>query len=154
MLRAIVKKTSSVLVCESIMRSKGNWARIIVAAFTMTMLYSFACSTTCAVGFCPNQPQQGPSHECDESAAHHSHQTNAPAPDKPDCSNHAHPTSLLLKSVEIYKVQLVASAHVSASAVLIPARPPVSSTGSTASDLAPPLGSSTPVYQQISVLRI
>ena len=134
---------------------KANWARIVVAVFTVAIFYSFACSTTCAVGFCPNQPQQRASHECEQSAAHH-HQKNAPAQDKPDCTNHAHPTSVLVKSVEIYKVQLVSSAHLCASAVLVPlpARPSVSSTGSTASDLAPPFGLSAPVYQQISVLRI
>jgi hypothetical protein len=138
------------------MRTKANWARIVVAVFTVAMLYSFACSTTCAVGICPNQTQQRPSHDCEPSGAHHSHHSNAPAPEKPDCSSHAHPTSLLVKSVEIANLQLVVSGHLSATSVLVSSstRLLTNFTISAASDLAPPFGSSASLYQQISVLRI
>jgi len=64
--------------------------------------------------------------------------------------------SLLPKSPEIAKVQLAVSGHLSASAMLasFPTRLFANSTDSAASHLAPPFVSSTPVYKQISVLRI
>jgi hypothetical protein len=153
---AIVRNANSVLGCELAMRAESHWARVIVAVFTVAVFYSSACSTNCAVGVCPNQPQQRPSHDCEESAAHHSHHSNTPAPNSPDCSHHSHPSWLLLKSVEIGKVQLVASSHFGVSTALVPlaAFPSRSSKRFVASDLGPPFGLSTPVYQQIPVLRI
>ena len=135
------------------MRTKANWARRVVAIFMVTFVYSFACSTTCAVGFCPNQAEQRSSHDCEPTSNHQSHHSSTPAP---DCSKHAHPTSLFVKSAELSKVQLVVSDHTRATAGLasLPVRSSANSTGSPASDLAPPFGSSTPLYQQVSVLRI
>jgi hypothetical protein len=138
------------------MGSKSNWARIVVAVFTVAMFYSFACTTTCAVGVCPNQTQQMPSHDCEPSGAHHSHHSSAPAPDKPDCSNHSHPTVLFLKSGDVAKIQLPAADHVvspdvSATSASLTVEQPA---GLFSSDLAPPLAPRTPLYQQISVLRI
>jgi hypothetical protein len=152
-----VKASNSVLVCETSMRSKSNWARIVVAVFTaVAMFYSFACTTSCAVGVCPNQTQQMPSHDCEPSGAHHSHHSSAPAPDKPDCSSHSHPTVLFPKSGDVAKIQLTAAGHavspgVSATSASLAVEQPA---GLFGSDLAPPLTPRTPLYQQISVLRI
>ena len=136
------------------MRRNANWARIVVAIFTMAVFYGSVCSTTCAIGFCPNQAQQMPAHDCESTSSHHSHHSSHPAPAKPDCSEHRHPGLFLAKSgnlspfaLSTYNLNAVTA--VESGLDLIP-----STYSAEGSDLAPPLRSIRPLYQKISVLRI
>ena len=136
-----------------VMAINANRARIVVALFTMAMFYASACTTICAVGSCPNQAQQTSSHDCESSPSHHS---SDPAPNKPDCSSHAHPSVLFLKSGDVSPFQLSVSGGVSLAAMLASSadRLAANSINSQESNLAPPFAPNVPLYQQISVLRI
>lgn len=140
----------------AVMRIKANWAKTVVAIFTMAVFYASVCSTTCAVGVCPNQVQQKAGHDCEQMPSHHSDQSRHQAPDNPDCSQHEHPGFFLAKSGELSQIQLSPVGHLNASAMAIPAVHGLvaSLTPAKASDHVPPLASSIPLYQQISVLRI
>ena len=137
------------------MRSQAHWARAIGAIFTIAMFYASGCSASCAIGVCPDQVQQTASHDCDQMPSHHTGQSGHKVPESPDCSRHQHPNMLLAKSGEIAKVQLSVVGHLSATSVFLPHHDLTTSLLHVeASDLAPPLGTNLPLYQQISVLRI
>src|SRR5438067_8894257 len=70
--------------------------RALAAIFTMVISSASACATICALGVCPDHPQQTSSHDCESSTSHHSHRSSVP--DKPDCSKHAHPSVVFVKS--------------------------------------------------------
>jgi hypothetical protein len=128
---------------------------MVMVFFTVAMFYASVCSASCAIGVCPDQPQQTASHDCDQMPAHHAGQSGHKAPESPDCSRHQHPNMLLAKSGEIAKVQLSVTDHLPATAVAISKHDlTVGLINREASDLAPPLSSNVPLYQQISVLRI
>ena len=138
------------------MRRNADWARIVVAIFTMAMFYASVCSTTCAIGFCPNQVQQTAGHECEQTPAHHSHHSEHQTPENPDCSQHQHPGLFLAKSGNLSQFQLSVGGHLNASAAPVSAGHglTLNMTSAEASDLAPPPTPNSPLYQQISVLRI
>jgi hypothetical protein len=129
---------------------------MIVAIFTLAVFYASVCSTTCAIGVCPNQVQQTAGHDCDQTSSHHSHRSGHQAPEKPDCSRHGHPGSFLVKSGELSKIQLSVVGHLNASAAAVCSGDSLTASlpAMDGSDLAPPLRSNPPLYQQISVLRI
>lgn len=136
------------------MRVKASLARTVAAIFTMAVFYASVCTAACAAGFCPYQTQQTSSHACDSATPHDAHHSGKP--DKPDCSKHAHPSPFFVKSAGIAGVDRTVSTYASA-AVLLALPRYLSAPGLTASDgsdLAPPPVSSTPLYHQISVLRI
>jgi hypothetical protein len=135
---------------------KANWARVVVAIFTMAVFYGSVCSATCAIGFCPNQVQQTAGHDCDDTSSHPSHQSGRNTPDKPDCSQHQHPGLFVTKSGDFSQFQLSVTSHPEVSAAAFPAVSPLieASVQAEASDHAPPVVSSLPLYQQISVLRV
>ena len=139
-----------------VMKRNPKWARIIVAIFTMAVLYVSLCSTTCAIGFCPYQAQHFPAHDCDQAPSHHSHQPGHQTPDHPDCFQHQHPGSFLANSGNPAQFQLSVANNPNVAVTDFSARHglTVTMTDSQASDLAPPLRSNSPLYQQISVLRI
>ena len=138
------------------MGKQANWARIVVAIFTMAVFYASVCSTTCAIGVCPNQVQQTAGHDCDQTPSHHSHQSGHQAPESPDCSQHEHPGLFLAKAGNLSQFQLTVVTHLSASTAAISFGHSLAASmaDTEASDLAPPLRSNGPLYQQISVLRI
>ena len=138
------------------MQRNADWARIVVAIFTMAMFYASVCSTTCAIGFCPNQVQQTAGHDCDQTPSHHSHQSGHQAPANPDCSQHQHPGPFLAKSGDLAQFRLSVASHLNVSAATISARHDLvlSMTDAEASDHASPPRLDSPHYQQISVLRI
>ena len=128
---------------------------MVMVFFTVAMFYSSVCSASCATGVCPDKVQQTSSHDCEQMPAHHAGQSGHPAPESPDCSRHHHPNLLFTKSGEIAKVQLSTLDHLSAAmAVISEIDLAAILIHSEASDLAPPLASSVPLYQHISVLRI
>jgi hypothetical protein len=129
---------------------------MVVALFTMAVFYASVCSTSCAVGVCPNQVPQTAGHDCEQTPSHHPDPSGHQTPDNPDCSQHEHPGLFLAKSGDLFQFQLSVVDHLNASAMAIPAvhRLAASLTPAEASDHAPPLASSIPLYQQISVLRI
>lgn len=133
-----------------------SWTRIVVALFTMAMFYASVCSASCAVGVCPDQVQRTASHDCEQMPAHHAGQSGHKAPDSPDCSKHQHPSVLLAKSGEVAKVKLSVAGQLSAASFIFVPRHDFAANllRVEASDLAPPLASHLPLYQQISVLRI
>ena len=139
-----------------VMTTKVDWARMIVAVFTMAMFYASVCSTICAVGVCPDQVRQTAGHDCDQMPSHHSNQSNHQSPDTPDCSQHQHPGLFVTKSGDVSQIQLSVVDHLNASATVFFATHGSHAIGtySDASEHAPPLVSSVPLYQQISVLRI
>jgi hypothetical protein len=138
------------------MRINANWARMVVAIFTMAVFYGSVCSTTCAIGFCPNQVQQTAGHDCDQSSSHHSDPSGHQAPDNPDCSQHEHPGLFVAKSGNFSQFQLSTVGHLNPSTVASSSVHALvaSFTDTAASNHAPPLASSNLLYQQISVLRI
>jgi hypothetical protein len=138
------------------MRTKANWARMIAAIFTMAMFYASVCSTTCAIGFCPNQGQQTAGHDCDQPSSHHSDPSGHQTPDKPDCSQHQHPGLFLTKSGNLSQFQLSVVSHPNDSAAPFSSMRGVVSTfiHAEAPDQSPLLASSLFLKQQISVLRI
>jgi hypothetical protein len=138
------------------MRTKANWARMIAAIFTMAMFYASVCSTTCAIGFCPNQVQQTAGHDCDQPSSHHSDPSGHQVPDKPDCSQHQHPDLFLTKSGNLSQFQLSVVSHLNASSAAVSQGHSLilSMTVADAPDHAPPPTSNIPLYLQISVLRI
>jgi hypothetical protein len=129
---------------------------MVVAIFTMAASYSSICSTTCAIGFCPNQVERTDGHDCDQTPAHHRDQSKHHGSGNPDCSPHQLPGLFVAKSGDLSKFELSVLDQLSASTLVISsqqvAKASMSETG--ASDHAPPLASSLPLYQQISVFRI
>jgi hypothetical protein len=131
-------------------------ARILVAIFTVSMVYASSCSTTCMFGVCPNQEQPSARHDCEHASSHHSGNSHHHGPEKSDCSFHDHPSVNLIKADELIGFQLTSTGkiahsdllhnHLDASAGSLNA--------SWLSDLAPPHPPKAPLYQQISVLRI
>lgn len=137
-------------------RTIANWVRIVAVVFTVGVFYASVCSSTCAVGVCPNQVQHTPSHECEQTPSNHSHHSGHNSPDNPDCSRHEHPGLFLTKSTDLSQFQLSYVGHLTMTAVAVDAAlgATAGSTNIVASDLAPPPASPLPLYQQISVLRI
>ena len=131
-------------------------ARIVIAIFTVAMFYASVCSTTCALGVCPNQVQQSDSHGCDRSSAGHSSNSHNHGPANPDCSKHAHPGLFLVKAATLSQLQLSITGHLSTSEPLASSLYDItfSMTASGGSDLAPPPTQKIPLYQQTSILRI
>jgi hypothetical protein len=136
---------------------KANWARMIVAIFTMAMFYASACSASCAVGVCPEQTHRTAGHDCDQVPSHHSDSSGHQAPDKPDCSQHQHPELFVAKSgSDLAQLQLSVVDHLNASAGALSPVHGLSAifTRGVTSEHAPPPASAVPLYDRISVLRI
>jgi hypothetical protein len=138
-----------------VMKRNANWARIVVAIFTMAVFYASVCATTCSIGFCPNQVQQTTGHDCEQAGTHHS----GPAGHEPansDCSPHQHPGPFVAKSAELpqFQLSLVSQLDVSAITVSEALELVFSMADAKAADLAPPVKSSGTLYKSISVLRI
>lgn len=138
------------------MRTKANWARLVAAIFTMAVFYASLCSTTCAIGFCPNQVQHAANHDCERTPSHHSGQSKHQTPDNPNCSEHQHPGLYVAMSPDL-QFQLSVVDYLGASAAaLFPVRGllEIFAAHPVASEHAPPIVSSVPLYDQNSVLRI
>ena len=138
------------------MRRNANWARIVVAIFTMAVFYASVCSTACATGVCPNQVQQTSGHDCEQTPSHHSHQSGHHTPGNSDCSQHQHPNLFLGKSGNLAQFQLTTASHLNVSFTAVNSGLDLilSTHSAEATDLAPPFRSNSPLYQKISVLRI
>jgi hypothetical protein len=136
------------------MKRNANWARIVVAIFTMAVFYASICATTCSIGFCPDQVQQTAGHDCEQAGNHHS----APAGHEPasDCSPHQHPGSFLAKSAELPRFQLSVAGQLDVSGIKVSEAHALvlDVDDAFASDLAPPVKSSSDLYKRITVLRI
>jgi hypothetical protein len=137
------------------MKRNANWARIVVAIFTMAVFYASMCATTCSIGFCPNQVQQTAGHDCEQAGTHRS----APAGQAPangDCSPHQHPGPFLAKSAELPQFQLSAATKLDVSAITVSEAHELvlNVADADASDLAPPIKSGSSLRKSISVLRI
>lgn len=129
--------------------------RAIAAIFTMVISYASVCMTTCALGVCPVRTQQTSSHDCESSTSHDSHRSSVP--DKPDCSKHAHPSVVFVKSAGVARIEPSISAHMSPAVLFAsPGNLSVANlTASDGSDLAPPFAARRiPLHQQMGVLRI
>ena len=136
------------------MNRNASWARIVVAIFTMAVFYASVCATTCSIGFCPEQAQQTAGHDCENAASHHS-APSGKAPANSDCSPHQHPGPYLAKSGELPQFQLSLASQPDVSTTVSDAHELiVNMADANASDLAPPIKSSSPPYQRISILRI
>jgi len=136
------------------MKRNANWARIVVAIFTMAVFYASICATTCSVGFCPDQVQQTTGHDCEQGGTHHS----APYGHEParDCSPHQHPGPFLTKSGELPQFQLSHASRLDVSAITVSEGHELVSSASDAyaSEPDPPVKSSSDLYKDISVLRV
>src|ERR1700693_2539524 len=99
------------------MKRNANWARIVVAIFTMAVFYASICATTCSIGFCPDQVQQSIGHDCDHGDTHHPASTShEPAS---DCSPHQHPGPFLAKSAELPQFQLSLASRLDVSGITV-----------------------------------
>jgi hypothetical protein len=137
------------------MKRNANWARIVVAIFTMAVFYASVCATTCSIGFCPNQVQQSTGHDCEQAGTHHSGPVGH-EPANSDCSPHQHPGPFLAKSAELPQFQLSLASQLDVSAITVSEAHELvlNVADADASDLAPPIKSSSSLYKSISVLRI
>ncbi|HXM95208.1 MAG TPA: hypothetical protein VOA64_13310 [Candidatus Dormibacteraeota bacterium] len=138
------------------MKIRANCARMAAAVFTIAVFYASVCSMTCAVDVFPNQVQQAAGHGCDQMPSHHSDQSRNPSPNNPDCSQHAQQGLFVTKSGDLSQVQLSVTGDANASVIAYSSIHGLvaSFTNKQAPNHAPPLISSIPLYQQISVLRI
>jgi hypothetical protein len=129
---------------------------MVVAIFTMAMFYASVCSASCAAGVCPDKVHQTAGHDCDQMPARHSDQSRHQSPDNPDCSQHQHSGLFVAKSGNFSQFQsnVVYPLNASAAASSPVHSLPVIFTQSAAALHAPPIVSSVPLYEQISVLRI
>jgi len=136
------------------MKRNANWARIVVAIFTMAVFYASVCATVCSIGFCPDHATQTTGHDCEQASTHHS----APTGHEPasDCSPHQHPGPFLAKSAEVPQFQLSVASQLEVSAITVSEAHELvlNVADASESDLAPPLKSSSSLYKSISVLRI
>src|SRR5258708_18297282 len=140
-----------------VMKMKANWARLVVAIFTMAMFYASVCSASCAVGVCPEQRQRTGGHDCDHVPLHHSDSSRHQAPDKPDCSQHQHPALFVTKSCgDLPQFQMSVVDHLKAAAAAFSPAHALSAifTSNVPSQHAPPPASVVPLYHRISALRI
>jgi hypothetical protein len=137
------------------MKRNANWARIVVAIFTMAVFYASVCATTCSIGFCPNQVQQTTGHDCEQAGTHHSGPPGH-EPANSDCSPHQHPGPFVAKSAELPQFQLSLASQLDVSAITVSEAHQLlfSIADSDASELVPPVKSSGTLYKSISVLRI
>ena len=133
-----------------------GWARIVVATLTLAVFYASICSTSCAVGFCPNQQEPSSSHDCEQSTKHHSDHSGNPSPANPDCSKHLHPSLFLIRAGDSQQFPLGITGHLAGSSFNAPSyhRLAVTITTAHAFDSGPPIRESTPLYQRVSVLRV
>jgi hypothetical protein len=131
-------------------------ARLVVAVFTLAMIYASFCSTACAIGACPNLARHSESRDCDHSSSGHSQNSHHHGPENSKCAEHGHPGTFALMGAGIAQFQFTSADRVNAAAPLILSfgTPAFALSGSWISDLAPPPNLNTPVYQQSSVLRI
>jgi hypothetical protein len=138
------------------MRIKASWARLVVAIFTMAMFCASACSASCAAGVCPDKVQQTAGHDCEQMPSQHSSRSGHRSPDSPDCSQHQHPGLFVANSGTFWQFQLniVYPLNASAAASSPEHSLPAIFTQPAAALHAPPIVSSVPLYEQISVLRI
>ena len=136
------------------MKRNANWARIVVAIFTVAVFYASVCATTCSIGFCPNQVQQTAGHDCEQAGNHRSVPAGQ-APANSDCSPHQHPGPFVAKSAELPQFQLSLANRLDVSAIAVSeAHELVLNVADADShELAPPIKSSE-FYTRISVLRI
>jgi hypothetical protein len=136
------------------MKRNANWARIVVAIFTMAVFYASICATTCSIGFCPDQVQQTTGHDCEQAGTHHSAPGHEPV--NRDCSPHQHPGPFVAKSAELSQFQLSLASGLDVSGITASeAHELVSSMSDAyASEPAPAVKSSSDLYKSISVLRI
>ena len=139
------------------MRPKTARVRIVAAIFTVAMFYASACSTMCAAGICPNELQHSASDDnCDRMPMGHSDYPQKHVPENHDCSMHRHPNVNVVKADNLPQFQLSSTGHINLSDLLVNSTH-VMAFGLAAfslSDLAPPPTLRSPLYQQISVLRI
>src|ERR1700722_13168971 len=137
------------------MKRNANWARIVVAIFTMAVFYASICATACSIGFCPDQVQQTTGHDCDQAGAHHSGPAGH-APANSDCSPRQHPGPFLAKAAEVPQFQLSMASQLDVSAITVSEAHELvlNVADADGSDLAPPIKSSSSLYKRISVLRI
>jgi hypothetical protein len=130
-------------------------AKLTIVAFVLiTLLCGSVCSATCALGACPTDTQNASTHDCDHSASNPAHQST---PQNPDCPKHHHPTFDALKTDALAQSQLASTNRATAAQLLaVNADNEGSAVSSRASfsDLAPPPDFSSPLDQQVSVLRI
>jgi hypothetical protein len=139
------------------MKMKANWARMIVALFTIAMLYASVCSASCTVGVCPEQMQRTAGHDCDRMPSQHSAPSGHQTPDKPDCSKHRHPELFVTKSGgDLPQFQLSVVDHLNASGAAFSPMHGFSAilTPDVTSEHAPPPAADVPLYDRSSVLRI
>jgi hypothetical protein len=128
---------------------------MVAAIFTMAVFYASVCSASCAMGVCPGQVQQKASHDCDRMPSHHSDQSRHHSSGNPDCSEHQHPGLFVPKSANLQLLLSVVD-HLDASTADVSAvyRLPAVFLNPAAVENAPPVISSVPLYEQISVLRL
>jgi len=131
-------------------------ASILLAIFTVSMVYASFCSATCTFGACLTQEQQSVSHDCDHPSSHHSDNSHHHGPEKSDCSLHYRPSVSLAKADGLIGFQPTNTGKIADSDLLHNHLDASAHTlnASWLSDLAQPHPPKAPLYQQISLLRI
>jgi hypothetical protein len=128
---------------------------MVTVIFIVAVFYASVCSASCAIGVCPDQVQRTAGHDCDQMPSHHSAPTKQQSPANRDCSEHQHPGLFVTKS-NSSQFQLGIVDHLDASAATLSSARvlPTLFAHSATSEHAPPIVSSAPLYDLISVLRI
>ena len=139
------------------MGPKTTRARIVTVIFTVAMFYASVCSTMCAAGICPNELQHSASGgNCDQMPTGRSDYPQKQAPENHDCSMHHHPIVNVVKASNLPQFQLTSTGHINVNDLLVNSTHAMAFDLATfsLSDLVPPPTPRSPLYQQISVLRI
>jgi hypothetical protein len=145
-----------IIIRTEMKRLGTGWVRIVAAIFTNAMFYASFCSTTCALGVCPNQERRSANHDCGHTSHNHSSSSHHHGPEKSDCSQHDHPTLALVKADGLLQFQSTIRDQINVNELLSSLSHTIapSSNASSLSDLAPPPTLKDPLHLRISVLRI
>jgi len=139
------------------MGSKTSRAQIVAAIFTVAMFYASVCSTMCAAGVCPDESQRSATTDnCDQMPRGHSDFPQKHMPENHDCSMHHHPAINIVKADNLPQFRLTNAGHIDVNELLVNSTRVMAFNLAVFSlgDLAPPPALRSPLYQQISVLRI
>jgi hypothetical protein len=130
-------------------------AKIVTLMFALATLYGSVCSASCVAGVCPNLERYSDSHDCDQSAQHHSHGQNGQGQHDPNCKQHAHPPDFALNvsGIAPFQDQSVTALHPAISSALSNLFPTTQDIRQESHRRLPGVPKST-LQQQASVLRV
>jgi hypothetical protein len=121
---------------------------------SLSLVYAFTCSATCAICSGAAEAAVAQSHGCGHAADGAAGGAQQHAPTKPDCFGHHHPSFDAVQSDGLSRIQLSATGGSSQLFVAAVKSEAVNVASSFLSDLAPPRDAAISPQRKISILRI